>query len=135
MPVGCRFLPLKCLPTRLTTAAHPGTFNHHHGSHINIRRAFSSGGPTRSLFSALARKSKLNDSEGDISIPPSDGADIGVHEQSEHAVISAFDLFSIGGELSPYTANYFRMANCTVHDKLVQVHLIPSDLCEQAKSS
>lgn len=51
-----------------------------------------------SVMNALQRKTKITTSQ-DIQPPPppTDANDIGVHEKSEHAVISAFDLFSIGG--------------------------------------
>ena len=95
MPIGSRFL-VKHLPTRLTTAVPPGNLPRNHGTYVLSRRPFSFSTPALSVMSALSRKVKAD--VGDISVPPPTIADsIGAHEQSEHAVISAFDLFSIGG--------------------------------------
>ncbi|KAH8093733.1 L-serine ammonia-lyase [Cristinia sonorae] len=116
MPVGSRFLPLKHLSaTRLACTAYPFRIP---PLHVPLGRAFHPGPPISSLLSR-----KLKSSDGDVSVPPpptDTGADsIGAHEQSEHAVISAFDLFSIGvGPSSSHTVGPMRAGKIFINDLL-----------------
>lgn len=55
-----------------------------------------------------SKKDDGKDEEEDI-IPADQSNSLGAKEQTEHAVISAFDLFSIGGECHPIASHVFML--------------------------
>lgn len=91
MPIGSRLF--KHLPIAVARPRGPLA---RYGLQASIRRTFASSSVTLSGLTALSRKVAV--AQGDLSVPPPNDVDtIGVHEQNQHAVISAFDLFSVGG--------------------------------------
>ncbi|TCD68411.1 hypothetical protein EIP91_010812 [Steccherinum ochraceum] len=111
MPIGSRLF--KHLPIAVARPRGPLA---RYGLQASIRRTFASSSVTFSGLTALSRKVAV--AQGDLSVPPPSDVDtIGVHEQNQHAVISAFDLFSVGvGPSSSHTVGPMRAGKIFIND-------------------
>ncbi|PCH44415.1 L-serine ammonia-lyase [Wolfiporia cocos MD-104 SS10] len=106
-------LPARCVQTRWSPHEH------------KLHRSISISSPSWYALNTAARKGLEEDEPGSDAVPAEEPRDVGVQQQeAEHAVISAFDLFSIGvGPSSSHTVGPMRAGKIFIND-LVDLGLL-----------